>query len=127
MTRKVKISVDPSGAEGFFRRAREHARALDRGEVLKEEAVIAFEDPADMMHMLTTERIRLLGSLKRDGAAPITDLALRLGRNKRAVNRDVVALREHGLLATRYVTNTGHGRNLVVSPAAKRLELKASI
>ncbi|MDP9039739.1 MAG: hypothetical protein M3O02_10775 [Acidobacteriota bacterium] len=50
-----------------------------------------------------------------------------LGRNRRAVSRDVTTLKEHGLVTTRYVTNPGHGRNLVVRRAAKRLELKAAI
>lgn len=127
MTRKVSVVVDKAGAEGFFRRAREHARVLDAGEDLPDETVIAFEDPADMMKMLTSARIRLLASLRQDGEVRITDLAARLGRDKRAVSRDVIAMREHGLLLTKYVSNAGHGRNLVVMPSAKRVELKAAI
>ena len=127
MSRKISIIVDESGADGFFRRAREHVRALDRKEVIPEETVIAFEDPVDMMRMLTTERVRLLDALKRGGARPITELAELLGRNKRAVSRDVSALREHGLVATKYVVNAGHGRNLVVMRAARTLNLKAAI
>lgn len=127
MARKVSITIDKSGADGFFRRARDHARALDKGESIRAETVIAFEDPADMVRMLTTERIRLLSFLREEGAAPLTDLANRLGRNKRAVSRDVSALSEHGLLITRQVANPGHGRRLIVSPAARILKLRAAI
>lgn len=127
MTRKVSIVVDRNGLENFFRGSLDRAKALDRGELLPEEVRITFEDPSEMMRMLTTERVRLLDSLKHEGEAQITDLAVRLGRNKRAVSRDVSVLREHGLLITKYVTNSGHGRNLVVSSAARTLELRAAI
>jgi hypothetical protein len=36
-------------------------------------------------------------------------------------------MQEHGLVRTKYVTNAGHGKNLVVMPSAKRVELKAAI
>ena len=127
MSRKISIIVDREGAEGFFRRARAHARALDAGERLPDEVVIAFEDPVDMMKMLTVERLRLLRSLREVGETRVGDLAERLGRDKRAVRRDVNAMREHGLVSTKYVVNAGHGRNLVVMPLAKRMELKAAI
>ena len=127
MSRKISIIVDREGAEGFFRRARAHARALDAGERLPDEVVIAFEDPVDMLKMLTVERLRLLSSLREVGETRVGDLAERLGRDKRAVRRDVNAMREHGLVLTKYVVNAGHGRNLVVMPLAKRMELKAAI
>ncbi len=127
MSRKISIVVDTTGAKGFFERVREHARALDRGETVREESLIAFEDPADLLSMLTGERVRLLSALKEEGALQISELALALGRNKRAVSRDVSALRDHGLVATKYVVNAGHGRNLVVSPVAKKLRLVAAI
>jgi predicted transcriptional regulator len=127
MTRKVSVIVDRDGAEGFFRRAQEHARALDTGEELPDETVIAFEDPAEMMKMLTSARMRLLALLREGGEVRTADLAERLGRDKRAVSRDVMAMRAHGLVLTKYVSNAGHGRNLVVMPSAKRVELKAAI
>lgn len=127
MTKKISVILEAEGAGGFFRRAREHARALDAGERLPGEIVIAFEDPADMMKMLTSERMRLLASLRESGETRISELAERLGRDKRAVSRDVNAMREHGLVRTKYVVNAGHGRNLVVMPSAKKVELKAAV
>jgi predicted transcriptional regulator len=127
MSRKISIVADREGAEGFFRKAHGHARALDAGERLPNEVVIGFENPVDMMKMLTVERLRLLRSLREVGETRVADLAQRLGRDKRAVSRDVNAMREHGLVLTKYVANAGHGRNLVVMPLAKRMELKAAI
>lgn len=127
MGHKLFIQADKSGAEGFFRRAREHARLLDKGAPLPDETVIAFEYPADLLRMLSEERLRLLDSLRSAGESPLTELAVRLGRDKRAVSRDIAAMRHHGLVRTRYVVNPGHGRNLVVMPVAKRVELKAAI
>jgi predicted transcriptional regulator len=127
MARKVSILADSSGAEGFFKRARVHAKALDRGEKIPSEIVIAFENPADFLRMITSEKMRLLHLLRDEGESPISALAARLRRNRRAVSRDVNSLKEHGLVKTRYVTNSGHGRNLMVTRAARRLELKAAL
>lgn len=127
MTSRARVVLDKSGSAGFFRRAKAHARALDRGELLKEEVVIAFEDPADFLKVMTKERFRLLASLQKEGSKPITDLASGLGRQKRAVTRDVTALSKYGLLKKKLVVNAGHGRHLIVTPVAKRIELKASI
>jgi len=127
MAHKTKIIIDKTGVDGFFRRARVHAQALDRGEVLPSETVIAFEDPTVLLRMLTTEKQRLMESLREANPVSITALADKLGRNKRAVSRDVSLMRHYGLLKTKYVTNAGHGRNLVVMPVAKRIELKSTI
>jgi predicted transcriptional regulator len=65
--------------------------------------------------------------LRTAGPLSITILADSLGRNKRAVSRDVTAMREAGVLKTKYVSNAGHGRHLIVMPAAKRVELKSTL
>jgi len=127
MKGKTSIIVDERGMEGFFERAHARAQAMDRGERLPSERVIAFERAEDMLRMMTTERVRLLDDLRNAGESRITDLAARLGRDKRAVGRDVNDMREHGLVRTKYITNAGHGRKLVVMPTAKRLKLKAAI
>ena len=127
MAVKALMVVDESGTAGFFKRARAHAKMLDRGQKIPAEIVIAFERPEDFFRMISSERVRLLKMLGSEGERPLSDLAERLGRNRRAVSRDVNTLKEHGLVTTRYVTNAGHGRNLVVTRAAKRLELKAAI
>jgi hypothetical protein len=49
MSKKVKVRVTSDGAKGFFDRAREHARKLDRGEALAPEITVLFENASDMM------------------------------------------------------------------------------
>jgi predicted transcriptional regulator len=127
MTRKVSVLVVEDGMDEFFKRAHNHARILDRGEALPGETTIIFEDPVQLLGMLTVERKRLLYTLRDEGATPITALAERLGRDKRAVSRDVSAMRERGMVKTKYVFDAGKKRNMVVMPTAKRLELKAAI
>jgi len=127
MCRTIRVTFEKDGMDAFFRCIAKTARALDRGEELPDEIVISFEDPVAMFRVMSAERIRLMEDLREKGQAPITELATRLGRNKRAVSRDVSTLREFGLLATKYVTNAGHGRNLLVMPSAKRVELSAAI
>jgi predicted transcriptional regulator len=125
MSKEGRVRVVTDGVEGFFSRAREHARKLDRGEKLEPELVISFEDASEMMKVLSAERLRLLRASKI--ATPVSVLAGTLKRNARAVSRDIDLLESFGLLRTRYVPNPGHGRRRIVESSAKRYQLIASI
>ncbi len=127
MNRKIKVRLDKEGISSFFDRVESNARALDRREDIPDEVVITFAEPSAMPRVMTAERLRLLETLQKEGEVPVSRLAENLGRDKRAVSRDISALREYGLLETRYGTNAGHGRNLLVMPSARRLELTAAI
>lgn len=127
MPRKVTVAIVEDGMDAFFKRVRANARKLDRGEPLPNESVIFFENSVDMLRMLTTERVKLMRELRTKGPISITILADSLGRNKRSVSRDVTAMREAGVLKTKLVSNAGHGRQLIVMPAAKRVELKSTL
>jgi predicted transcriptional regulator len=85
-----------------------------------------FEDPLEMLNVLTVERARLLRTAKR-GALPIASLASELDRDLRAVSRDVVSLEKAGLLRTSYRANPGHGRCKIVEPVAREYLLSATI
>jgi predicted transcriptional regulator len=126
MKRSTKVWVTADGAEGFFRRAREHARKLDRGEPIAPEITVTFEDVNDMLRVLSAERIRLL-RVAREKAVPVSDLASGLKRDTRAVSRDVDLLESFGLLRTRYEKNPGHGRRRIVEPCAANYKLVAAI
>ncbi len=126
MKKDTRIRVAADGGRGFFDRAREHARKLDRGEELAPEITISFAEAGDMMRVLSAERIRLLRAA-REKASPVSDLAARLRRDLRAVSRDVDLLEQFGLLRTRYEKNPGHGRRRMVEPRAGRYQLVAAI
>jgi predicted transcriptional regulator len=121
---RVKIGVDT--VDGFFARARERARKLDRGEKLVPEMVVSFEDPADMLRVLSAERVRLLRLAKQKPMA-VSELAGGLKRDSRAVSRDVDLLEEFGLLRSSYEANPGHGKRRIVHSRASRYQLEAAI
>ena len=49
---------------------------------------------------------------------PVGDLAAKLKRNRRAVDRDLGLLEGAGLLKLSYQSNPGHGKLKLVSPVA---------
>ena len=126
MPRKNKVRITNDGVEGFFRRAREHARKLDRGEELTPEMTISFENASDMLRILSPQRLRLLG-VARQGSRPLSALASGLHRDTRAVSRDVDLLEQFGLLQTRSEANPGHGKRRIVEPCAARYQLVATV
>jgi predicted transcriptional regulator len=126
MSRTSKVRVTSDGMKGFFTRAREHARKLDRGETLTPEFVVSFEDAEDMLRLLSAERVRLLAVAKKRPLS-VSELATGLKRDTRAVSRDIDLLESFGVLRTRYETNPGHGKRRIVEPRASRYKLVANI
>ncbi len=124
--RKNRISIKTGSTDEFFSRVRGHAEKLDRGESLPAEITVTFENPAELLNVLTLERVRLLRRAKA-GSLLISDLASGLKRDVRAVSRDVVLLEKAGLLRTSYRANPGHGRLKVVEPVAREYKLTASL
>ncbi len=124
MTRKAKtkVTIENDGFEGFIRRGRVHAKALDKGETLPSEITISFATSAEMMRVFTLRRTELLEKLTQEGQQPINRLATKLRRKRTAVNRDIGLLKKIGVLSTSFVSNPGHGRLLMVSPLAKQYE-----
>jgi len=122
----TKVTVTTGTADEFFERVRAHAAKLDRGQSISPGITITFEDPLEMLEVLTAERVRLLRKAKA-GAAPVADLASALKRDVRAVSRDVDRLEKAGLLRTSFETNPGHGRRKVVEPVAREFCLTANL
>jgi predicted transcriptional regulator len=124
--RKTRITLRTGSTEDFFNRLRERAKKLDRGETLPPGITITFEDPEDLLDMLTSERVRLLRKVKGE-PLQISALATGLKRDVRAVSRDVSLLEKAGLLRTSYQSNPGHGRKKVVESVAQEYKLVASL
>ena len=121
-----RIKIASGSTAEFFNGVRANAAKLDRGESIAPRISITFEDPLEMLDVLTSERVRLLRKAKA-GALPIADLASGLKRDVRAVSRDVVRLEKAGLLRTSYRVNPGHGRYKVVEPLAQEYSLTANL
>jgi len=126
MAKKPKIRISNDGVKGFFERAHKLAKKLDRGEAPDPEITISFENAADMVRVLSPERVRVLRAAKK-GAVSVSTLANGLKRNTRAVSRDVDLLEQFGLLSTRYRVNPGHGKLRIVEPRAAQYHLVATV
>jgi predicted transcriptional regulator len=124
--KKPKLRVTNAGVQGFFSRAREHARTLDRGEELAAQKTVSFENVNDMIRVLSPERVRILRAA-REGAKPVSSVASGLKRDTRAVSRDIDLLEQFGLLHTRYEANPGHGKRRMVEALAAEYELVATV
>jgi predicted transcriptional regulator len=123
---KAGVTLTTGTVDEFFARSRERARKLDRAETIPAEIRVVFEDPADLMQVLSTERIRVLHAV-RTRPIPVSRLASELKRDRQAVMRDVRLLESFGLLTTREAPNPGHGRQKIVAPLAARYQLVANI
>jgi len=113
-------------ADAFFRRSAVRAQKLDRGETLLPEMRLTFEDPADLVRVLTEQRVRVLAAVRKN-PAPVSELAAVLKRDRTAVRRDVRILTAFGLVKIHEETNPGHGRRKIVAPLATKCELVTTI
>ena len=118
--------VDTGTVGAFFKKSLDRARKLDRGEKLPAELRLTFEDPADLLRVLTAQRIRVLHAVRKN-PAPVSDLAAILKRDRTAVRRDVQVLKSLGLVNAHSETNPGHGRRIIIEPLAAKYELVATI
>jgi predicted transcriptional regulator len=122
----TKARLMTTAADSFFDRSRERARRLDRGEKLPAQITVVFENPSDLIRVLSAERVRVLHAVRRKPVA-VSKLAADLKRDRQAVRRDVSLLEGLGLLRTREELNPGHGRRRIVEPLGQKYQLVANI
>lgn len=121
-----KVTIK-TGTEGdFFNRGRLVAKAADRGEPLPQERIVSFEDPADVMKLITATRLALFRAVK-EMPGSITEISERLHRDRSAVKRDVDELERAGLVAISEKVLPGHGRMKEVRATAERFSLQAVV
>jgi predicted transcriptional regulator len=122
----VDMKVETGTPDEFFEHSLERARKLDRGEKLTPEITLTFEDPADLMRLLSVERVRIIQCLRKN-SVPISGLATILKRDRKGVSRDVKLLESFGLVKTSETPNPGHGKMKVVETLAAKYQLVATI
>lgn len=120
----MKLVVKSDGFAGYAQRALERARKLDRGEALRPEITIVFDNPLAMVEVLTAERLRLVQRVRRKSSS-ISALAVALKRDLKSVRRDVAKLERAGVVRIREQVNPGHGRMKIVEPVAQQYRLSA--
>ena len=109
--------------QAFFQWGRALARQADAGRPLPEEHTVSFEDPAQLLKLLTAARLELFRTV-RDEPASIAGLAQRLRRDRRAVKRDVDQLARAGLVRVESRALPGQGRMKEVRSSARSLRLE---
>ena len=92
-----QASVKIERLDDFLGRARKLARLADAGKPIPESFVISFEDPADMLAVLTPARLALFRVIKQKPGS-IASIAQKMKRDRSAVTRDVAALGKAGLV-----------------------------
>ena len=121
-----RVTVSSGTVEAFVGRSLERARKMDRGEKLPSEISMTFEDPADLVRVLSAERVRVIHAV-REKPGPVSELAVTLRRDRKAVKRDVSLLESFGLVSGREEINPGHGRRRIIEARAAKYQLVATI
>ena len=122
----TNIILKAGTEQEFFQRGQALARLADAGQMLPEERIISFEDPAELLRLLTASRLDVFRSIK-DDPGSITVIAARLHRDRSAVKRDVDQLARAGLVTIEAKTLPGHGQMKEVRPAASSFRLEATV
>lgn len=119
-----KLTIKTGTEDDFFKRGRLLAAAADKGGELPNECILSFEDPADVMKLMTSARLALFRTIK-DAPGSITHIAERLHRDRSAVKRDIDEMERAGLVTVTEKSLPGHGRMKEVRAAASRFSLQA--
>jgi predicted transcriptional regulator len=119
-----QVSVKVEKLDDFLGRARRLARLADTGNSIPESFAITFEDPADMLAILTPARLALFRAIKKSPGS-IASIAQTMNRDRSAVTRDVAALGKAGPVTVTEETHPGHGRMKEVRARAKSIKLEA--
>ena len=122
----TKLTIKTGTEKDFVARGRRLAKAADRGEPIPAERIISFEDPADVMKLITVTRLALFRAVK-EAPGSITDIATRLHRDRSAVKRDLDELEQVGLVTIVEKILPGHGRMKEVRATATRFQLMAEV
>ncbi len=120
------LTIKTGTEEDFFKRGRQLAQIADNGDALPDERVLSFEDPADLMKLITAARLALFRTVK-EMPGSITQISERLHRDRSAVKRDVDELARAGLVTIAEKVLPGHGRMKEVRAVANRVSLMAEV
>lgn len=117
------VTLKAGHEQDLFRRGKVLARKADAGQPMPQERTVSFEDPADLLRLLTASRLDVFRIVKGEPGS-ITVIAARLHRDRSAVKRDVDQLAQVGLVTieTKPLPGHGHMKEVRASAACFRLE-----
>ena len=120
------VRVRTGNVDDFFSRAREAALKADRGERFEEKVTISFEDPDQMLMLLSGGRRRImLEVMKRPQT--VQNLANILNRNRSTIAKEIRYLEEKGLLSRKKAQAKENGCEVFVEAVAPKIELVAML
>lgn len=122
----TKIVIRTDDVSGFFDRAKDAARRADRGGTFDGKVTLSFEDPRKMFTVLSEARRRLMVEVMTEPRT-ISELSLRLHRNRSSVTKDVGLLERLGLIVSQRQANPGHGIQKLVRSVAPKIEMVATL
>lgn len=120
------LILKTANEDSFLKRGKRLAKLADAGKAIPQELVISFEEPGDLLRLLTAARLDLFRAIK-EHPDSITCIAKRLHRDRSAVKRDVDQLAEAGLVLIEKQVHPGHGQMKQVRVAAKAFRLEAQL
>lgn len=126
MKKPKSVTIKTGSVDAFMVRMKGIMRALDKKTPLKPSYTIRFADPRDMLHLLNTKKLELIG-LIRHHPDSVTNLARAVKRNRAAVYRDICEMKKAGLVTAHEEKNPGHGRLKIIALVANELKLEAVI
>ena len=120
------VTIRTGKVDDFFLRAREAALKADRGEPFEEKVTISFEDPDQMLMLLSGGRRRImLEVMKRPQT--VQNLANILNRNRSTIAKEIRYLEEKGLLTRKKEQAKENRTEVFVEAVAPQIELVAML
>ncbi len=119
---KIEMKVAPP--EAFFELVKRTMRLADRRKPVPRAHVIFFEEPQELLDLMSEKRLQLIKEIK-NAPGPIADIARRVGRDRAAITRDVQKLSRFGVLTVEDRPLAGHGRQKWVKASASSIRLVA--
>jgi predicted transcriptional regulator len=117
-----KVIARISNEQGFFARAKRVARRADAGRAFEEKITLSFEDPNELLTVISAARQRLMLAVVK-GEKSISQLVEILQRDRVAITKDINVLERAGLLVSQRKPNPGHGVQKYVRATAPKIEL----
>lgn len=125
--KNVKTIITTDGMRGFFKRGKAIAKLADQGKPIPHVRIINFDNPEDMLAILTKARRHLMMVI-REGASSIPKIVQLTHRDRAAIVKDIKLLEKYGLITISKETNPGHGLRKIIRPVSNRpIQLKTII
>jgi predicted transcriptional regulator len=121
-----EVVIRTDDVAGFFGRAQDAARRADSNMMFKGRVTLSFEDPERMFRVLSEGRRRLMQEVMHESKS-ISELSMRLHRNRSSITKDVGLLERVGLLVSKRQASRGHGIQKVVPAIAPKIEMVATL